>query len=59
MDYCYNKVKPLKTYTVLTNNNGVVPPPKKVKAFVSLDLDVYAQCSKTAIPKVISYMEFG
>ena len=52
LDYCYNKVKPLQSYSVLTNNNGRVPPQKKVKAFVSLDLDVHATCSKTPIPKV-------
>lgn len=50
--YCYNQIKVLKTYSVFTNENGMVPPPRSIRAFVSLDLDVTAQCKATAIPRV-------
>lgn len=50
--YCYNEVKPLKTYSVLSNENGAVPPPRQVKAFVSLDMEVIPRCTARPIPRI-------
>ena len=49
--YCYNEIRPLEGYSVFSNENGMVPPPQIVRAFVSLDLEVVPQCETTPIPK--------
>lgn len=49
--YCRNEIRPLKTYSVFSSENGMVPPPEKVRAFVSIDLEVVPQCSIDPEPR--------
>ena len=48
--FCYNDIQTLPSHTIVTSNNGIVPPKASSKTFVSIDLIVKATC--TAQPRV-------
>lgn len=42
--FCVNEVQVLPTYTLVTDENGIVPPAKSAKTFVSMDVRTFPSC---------------
>ena len=42
--FCYNDIRPLRSYSVVTDENGIVPPAKSARTFISMDVQVVPVC---------------
>ncbi len=42
--FCYNDIQPQRTYTVVTDDNGLVPANPSSKTFISIDMKVLPIC---------------
>ena len=42
--FCYNDIQPQRTYSIISDNNGIVPANPSSKTFISIDMKVVAIC---------------
>jgi len=50
--FCYNDIHALTSSSIVTSDNGMVPPPAMTKSFVSMDVLMKAVCtSKPRVPE--------
>ena len=55
MGFCYNDIQPQRTYSVVSDDNGIVPAPASSKTFISMNMRVIAMCvTEPLIPKACS-----